>query len=77
MLEIAQLQLQNAGVESDPAALQAHMDALLQAHPMADVVLSGKAGAIQQMARLVREHGISAARRQSKAYWAPGKTGLD
>lgn len=74
---IVQLQLPNAGVESDPAALEAHMAALLQAHPMADVVLTGRAGAIQQMGRLLRAHGIGAARRQSKAYWAPGKTGLD
>ncbi|NVM75922.1 NADPH-dependent ferric siderophore reductase [Duganella sp. SG902] len=71
------LQLRNASVESAEHALDAHMAALLAAHPMADVVLTGKAGAIQHMGRLLREHGVGAARRQSKAYWAPGKTGLD
>jgi len=74
---IAQLQLHHAGVESEVHARDAHMAALLQAHPMADVVLTGKAASIQQMGHLLREHGVTAARRQSKAYWAPGKTGLD
>ncbi|MBV7539321.1 siderophore-interacting protein [Duganella sp. sic0402] len=71
------LRLPNASVESDPHALQAAMAALLQAHPDADIVLTGKAGAIQQMSRLLHQHGTAAKRRQSKAYWAPGKTGLD
>ncbi|WP_166454952.1 siderophore-interacting protein [Duganella aquatilis] len=58
-------------------ALEGRLSALLQAHPAADIVLSGRAGAIQPMARLLRQHGVAAAQRQSKAYWAAGKTGLD
>jgi NADPH-dependent ferric siderophore reductase len=59
------------------AALQAHMTALLREHETAEVVLSGKAGSIQHMSRALRQHGVGGARRQTKAYWAPGKTGLD
>jgi NADPH-dependent ferric siderophore reductase len=70
-LELEDVQLESAGQGA------AAMPALLQAHPDADVVLSGQAGAIQQVSHLLREQGIVSARRQSKAYWAPGKTGLD
>lgn len=59
------------------AALQAHMTALLREHEGAEVVLSGRAGAIQHMGRALRQSGVGAARRQTKAYWAPGKTGMD
>ncbi len=57
--------------------LEARMSALLQAHAAADIVLTGQASAIQHMSRLLRQEGIDAGRRQSKAYWAHGKTGLD
>jgi NADPH-dependent ferric siderophore reductase len=57
--------------------LEGRLSALLQAHPAADIVLSGRASAIQHMSRLLRQHGVAATRRQSKAYWAAGKTGLD
>ena len=43
----------------------------------ADIVLTGKATSIQRITRLLRQRDIGADRRQSKAYWAPGKTGLD
>ena len=36
-----------------------------------------RAGRIQHMSRLLRQHGATAGQRQSKAYWAPGKTGMD
>jgi NADPH-dependent ferric siderophore reductase len=71
------LRLHNAVIASDGRALEAQMAALLHTHPDADVVLTGKAGAIQQMTRLLHQHGTAAKRRQTKAYWAPGKTGLD
>ncbi|WP_432381143.1 siderophore-interacting protein [Duganella sp. P38] len=75
---IARLQLHNAGVESTGShALAAQMAALLRTHPDADIVLSGRAAAIQQMGRLVHQHGTAAKRRQTKAYWAPGKAGMD
>lgn len=57
--------------------LETQVSALLHAHATADIMLTGKASAIQQMSRLLARHGIAAGRRQSKAYWAPGKTGLD
>jgi hypothetical protein len=40
-------------------------------------VLTGQAGAIQRIGRLLKRHDIAAGRRHSKAYWAPGKTGMD
>jgi NADPH-dependent ferric siderophore reductase len=59
------------------SALETRMSALLQAHTEADVVLTGRAGAIQRMVRLLKDRDIDAGRRHSKAYWAPGKTGMD
>lgn len=55
----------------------AGMAALLQADPMADIVLTGQASAIQQVTRRLREQGLASGQRHSKAYWAAGKTGLD
>lgn len=40
-------------------------------------VLTGRAPAIQRMRRALREIGIQSARIRTKAYWAPGKVGLD
>jgi len=57
--------------------LETRMSALLREHASADIVLTGRAGAIQQMSRLLRQHGVASGRRESKAYWAPGKTGID
>jgi NADPH-dependent ferric siderophore reductase len=56
--------------------LAARMLALLQAQPSAEVVLTGRAGALQHLSRLLRRQGVTG-RRQSKAYWAAGKSGLD
>ena len=80
---IRRLQLDDTGIcarlDNDEHfnQLGVQMSALLQAHPEAEIVLSGKAGAIQHMSRLIRLQGTATGRRQSKAYWAPGKTGLD
>ena len=57
------------------AALEAHMQSVLQAEPTAHVVLSGKASSIQHMRKSLKQRGAGGF--QSKAYWAPGKTGLD
>lgn len=59
------------------AELESRMSALLQMHVTADIVLTGKATSIQRITRLLRLQDIGAGRRQSKAYWAPGKAGLD
>jgi NADPH-dependent ferric siderophore reductase len=40
-------------------------------------VLSGKAPSIQPLIQRLRRLGVARGRIQSKAYWAPGKTGLD
>lgn len=59
------------------AKMETHLSALLETHTTADLVLTGKAGTIQHIGRLLRQRDIAAGRRQSKAYWAPGKAGLD
>lgn len=59
------------------AELETRMSAFLQMHATADIVLTGKATSIQHITRLLRQRDIGADRRQSKAYWAPGKAGLD
>jgi NADPH-dependent ferric siderophore reductase len=57
--------------------LETRMAALLQAQVEVDIVLTGKAGSIRHLSRSLQQRGTDAGRRQSKAYWAPGKTGLD
>lgn len=43
----------------------------------AHFALTGRAPAIQQITRALKERGVAASRRKAKAYWAPGKSGLD
>ncbi len=43
----------------------------------ATFLLTGKAQSIQQLHRGLKSAGVPAVRILSKAYWAPGKTGLD
>ncbi|SDF43651.1 Siderophore-interacting FAD-binding domain-containing protein [Dyella sp. 333MFSha] len=50
--------------------------AALAATP-ASFVLTGKATSIQHASRALKALGVSRARMMSKAYWSPGKTGLD
>jgi NADPH-dependent ferric siderophore reductase len=57
--------------------LESRMAAVLMVDPAADIVLTGRAAAIQRMARFLKQTGVGSGRRQSKAYWASGKTGLD
>ncbi|MCZ4342646.1 siderophore-interacting protein [Sphingomonadaceae bacterium G21617-S1] len=57
-----------AGTETELARLAAggaHFD------------ITGKASSIQQMSRTLTAAGFESARVKAKAYWAPGKTGLD
>ncbi|QIG78562.1 siderophore-interacting protein [Stakelama tenebrarum] len=42
-----------------------------------DFILTGKAPSIQRVSRALKAAGIGSARLKAKAYWAPGKTGLD
>lgn len=57
--------------------LASHLAALLMQDPSAEVVLTGQASSIQRVSRFLRETGIGAGKRHSKAYWASGKKGLD
>jgi ferric-chelate reductase (NADPH) len=43
----------------------------------AHFVLTGKAASIQRLSRALKAAGVGSSRLKSKAYWAPGKTGLD
>lgn len=40
-------------------------------------ILTGKAQSIQRMLRTLKTSGVPGHRIVSKAYWSPGKTGLD
>jgi len=60
----------------------AHLDEMttaLSGHAAAGAgfVLTGKAGTIQRLRQALRQQAIPANRIVTKAYWAPGKTGLD
>ncbi|MCF4166094.1 siderophore-interacting protein [Zavarzinia compransoris] len=57
------------------AGMEAALPAL--AATGAAFVLTGKAGTIQRLRRALKRHAVPAARISTKAYWAPGKTGLD
>jgi NADPH-dependent ferric siderophore reductase len=82
-LVVEQLQLNDAHLcarlENDRhfAELETYVSSFLQGHAAADIVLTGRATSIQYLTRLLRQRDLGAGRRQSKAYWAPGKAGLD
>ena len=40
-------------------------------------VLTGKAGTVQRLRQRLKRLAVPASRIATKAYWAPGKTGLD
>lgn len=72
----AQVQARAAG-DAHLAAMEAQLSTLLMTDPAAEIILTGRAGSIQHLTRFLRQTGVGTGRRQSKAYWAPGKTGLD
>ena len=60
----------------------AHLDAIEAILPPlvaagAAFVLTGKAGTVQRLRHALKRQAVPAARIATKAYWAPGKTGLD
>ena len=62
----------------DDSHLAAVHDALLrQATSDTQFVLSGKAPSIQSVKRALAAAGVSNTRQKAKAYWAPGKVGMD
>jgi NADPH-dependent ferric siderophore reductase len=50
---------------------------LFREHALAGGVLSGKATSIQRLGKHLRQLGMPRGQVQTKAYWAPGKVGLD
>jgi ferric-chelate reductase (NADPH) len=65
--------------DSHLVELQAELQAAVAAPLSADThyVLTGKASSIRHMSRALKAQGVEARRIMAKAYWAPGKTGLD
>jgi NADPH-dependent ferric siderophore reductase len=57
------------------AALEASLSAAVAAG--ASFVLTGKATTIQRLRQGLKQRSVPATRLVTKAYWAPGKTGLD
>lgn len=57
--------------------VEAHVRAALQAHADAHLVLTGRAGAIQSLRAALKARPALHASQTTKAYWAPGKRGLD
>jgi NADPH-dependent ferric siderophore reductase len=57
------------------AAVEAEM--LRLAASGAQFVLTGKASSIQRVSRALKAAGVASSRIKAKAYWAPGKAGLD
>lgn len=61
--------------ESHLVAVETQM--ALHAGTDAHFVLAGRAPAVQRLQRALRRMNVKFSRVQTKAYWAPGKTGLD
>ncbi len=57
------------------AAVEATLPALIASG--ASFVLAGKAATVQRLRHALKRHGVPAERVLTKAYWAPGKKGLD
>lgn len=55
----------------------AEIDLVRRSESGAHFILTGKASSIQHMSRALKAAGVGSARVKAKAYWAPGKTGLD
>lgn len=58
-------------------ALEDRMGQLVEARDFKQFVLTGKSVAIQHLSRALKARGVTSAEIKAKAYWAPGKTGLD
>lgn len=43
----------------------------------ATFILTGRAGTVQRLRQALKRHGVGSTRIMTKAYWAPGKVGLD
>jgi len=58
-------------------AVEETAEALLKRHAFRSSALSGKATSIQKLNHRLRSLGLSRQQIRTKAYWAPGKKGLD
>ena len=72
----AELVERQAG-DAHHAALEAAAVAAFEADRQQAVVLSGKAATIQRLSRALKARGAVSGQIKAKAYWAPGKQGLD
>ncbi len=63
------------GDDAHVAEMEAALPALVAAG--ASFVLTGKAGTVQRLRQVLKQQAVPATRLVIKAYWAPGKTGLD
>ncbi len=57
--------------------LEARMAELLESHHPAQFVLAGRSIAIQRLRKALKQRGYSASQFHTRAYWAPGRKGLD
>ncbi|HEY4308756.1 MAG TPA: siderophore-interacting protein [Pirellulales bacterium] len=57
--------------------LETRMLELLDSHHPAQFVLAGRSTAIQRLRQVLRQRGCYASQFHTRAYWAPGKKGLD
>jgi NADPH-dependent ferric siderophore reductase len=80
-LVVARLGLPDAALfarTGDQAHLEAMVDTLAPLVATgASFVLTGRAGAIQRLRQGLKLHGVPPGRIATKAYWTPGKVGLD
>ena len=58
-------------------ALEGAASSLVRAHSLKSCVLSGKATSIRHLGKHLRTLGMSSRQIQTRAYWSPGKKGLD
>jgi ferric-chelate reductase (NADPH) len=57
--------------------LETTVETLVRRSSIQGAVLSGKATTLRAVSRRLRDLGLSRAQIRTKAYWAPGKSGLD
>jgi NADPH-dependent ferric siderophore reductase len=64
-------------VTDDAHLAAAEVEVLRLATSSVHFVLTGKASSIQRVSRALKAAGVASSRVKAKAYWAPGKIGLD
>ena len=57
--------------------LESQMMQMVEARKPTQFVLTGKSVSIQRLSRALKAQGVTTTAIKAKAYWAPGKTGLD